>query len=141
MGIGAGVFPYSGNRDTSDSRVAPRIYGGGKEAGLQRSRERTRTADRLARVAGRRGRIRPKMLIGRANRHNVEECCFELTAVRKFVRDSRRSSNMADWKRPEFVEIRMDAEINCYSSALADDPRRVLKQPLTRDDSETNQES
>jgi coenzyme PQQ precursor peptide PqqA len=47
---------------------------------------------------------------------------------------------MADWKTPEFVEIRMDAEINCYSSALADDPRRILK-PLIRDDSETNQES
>jgi coenzyme PQQ precursor peptide PqqA len=50
---------------------------------------------------------------------------------------------MSDWKKPEFVEIRMDAEINCYSSALADDPRvRVLKQPLIRDNgSETNQES
>ncbi|WP_414643493.1 pyrroloquinoline quinone precursor peptide PqqA, partial [Candidatus Binatus sp.] len=24
---------------------------------------------------------------------------------------------MSDWKKPEFVEIRMDAEINCYSSA------------------------
>ncbi len=41
---------------------------------------------------------------------------------------------MSDWKKPEFVEIRMDAEINCYSSALADDPRRILKQPLIRDD-------
>ena len=48
---------------------------------------------------------------------------------------------MADWKTPEFVEIRMDAEINCYSSALADDPRRILQQPLIRDDSETNRES
>jgi coenzyme PQQ precursor peptide PqqA len=49
---------------------------------------------------------------------------------------------MSDWKKPEFVEIRMDAEINCYSSALGDDPRRVLKQPLIRDDgSETSQES
>ena len=50
---------------------------------------------------------------------------------------------MNDWKKPEFVEIRMDAEINCYSSALADDPRvRVLKQPLNRDNgSETSQES
>ena len=50
---------------------------------------------------------------------------------------------MNDWKKPEFVEIRMDAEINCYSSALADDPQvRVLKQPLIRDNgSETNQES
>ena len=49
---------------------------------------------------------------------------------------------MNDWKKPEFAEIRMDAEINCYSSALADDPRRVLKQPLIRDDgSASNQES
>ena len=50
---------------------------------------------------------------------------------------------MSDWKKPEFVEIRMDAEINCYSSALGDDPRvRVLKQPLLRDDApETSQES
>jgi coenzyme PQQ precursor peptide PqqA len=49
---------------------------------------------------------------------------------------------MSDWKKPEFVEIRMDAEINCYSSALGDDPRRILKQPLIRDnESETNQES
>ena len=46
---------------------------------------------------------------------------------------------MNNWKKPEFVEIRMDAEINCYSSALVDDPRRVLKQPLMRDNgSETN---
>jgi len=49
---------------------------------------------------------------------------------------------MSDWKKPEFVEIRMDAEINCYSSALVDDPRRVLKQPAVRDDgSETSQQS
>jgi coenzyme PQQ precursor peptide PqqA len=48
---------------------------------------------------------------------------------------------MSDWKTPEFVEIRMDAEINCYSSALADDPRRVLMQPTIRDDSEAHQES
>ena len=42
---------------------------------------------------------------------------------------------MSEWKKPEFVEIRMDAEINCYSSALADDPRaRVLKRPLIRDE-------
>jgi coenzyme PQQ precursor peptide PqqA len=47
---------------------------------------------------------------------------------------------MNDWKKPEFVEIRMDAEINCYSSALADDPRRVLKQPVNLDNgSETSQ--
>jgi coenzyme PQQ precursor peptide PqqA len=50
---------------------------------------------------------------------------------------------MSDWKKPEFVEIRMDAEINCYSSALTDDPRvRVLKQPVNRaDSSESSQES
>ena len=49
---------------------------------------------------------------------------------------------MSDWKKPEFVEIRMDAEINCYSSALGDDPRRILKQPLLRDDApETSQDS
>jgi coenzyme PQQ precursor peptide PqqA len=48
---------------------------------------------------------------------------------------------MNDWKKPEFVEIRMDAEINCYSSALADDPRRVLK-PVTSDNgSETSQDT
>src|SRR5258708_3612176 len=45
-----------------------------------------------------------------------------------------RGYTMNDWKKPEFVEIRMDAEINCYSSALADDPMgRVLTQPLIRD--------
>jgi len=49
---------------------------------------------------------------------------------------------MSEWKKPEFVEIRMDAEINCYSSALANDPRRVLKQPMIRDNqSEPSQES
>jgi coenzyme PQQ precursor peptide PqqA len=49
---------------------------------------------------------------------------------------------MSNWKKPEFVEIRMDAEINCYSSALADDPRRILKQPLVRDEGpETNHKS
>jgi coenzyme PQQ precursor peptide PqqA len=49
---------------------------------------------------------------------------------------------MNDWKKPEFVEIRMDAEINCYSSALADDHRRVLKQPVNRDNgSETSQDA
>jgi coenzyme PQQ precursor peptide PqqA len=43
---------------------------------------------------------------------------------------------MNHWKKPEFVEIRMDAEINCYSSALADDPRRIIKQPMTRENAE-----
>ena len=49
---------------------------------------------------------------------------------------------MNNGEKPEFVEIRMDAEINCYSSALADDPRvRVLKPALIRDNSETDRES
>jgi len=30
---------------------------------------------------------------------------------------------MNDWKTPEFVEVRMDAEINCYSSALNDNAK------------------
>jgi coenzyme PQQ precursor peptide PqqA len=81
------------------------------------------------------------MPILQANGHTKMSGCFELTAMQIFVEALRRSSNMADWKTPEFVEIRMDAEINCYSSALADDPRRILKQPLIRDDSETSQES
>ena len=46
---------------------------------------------------------------------------------------------MSDWKKPEFVEIRMDAEINCYSSALGDDPKvRVKQPPVIRDTSETS---
>jgi coenzyme PQQ precursor peptide PqqA len=50
---------------------------------------------------------------------------------------------MNGWKKPEFVEIRMDAEINCYSSALSDDPRdRIPHRPLSRYNSpETKQES
>ena len=49
---------------------------------------------------------------------------------------------MSDWKKPEFVEIRMDAEINCYSSALGDDPKvRVMKPVVIRDTPETSQES
>jgi len=48
---------------------------------------------------------------------------------------------MSEWKKPEFVEIRMDAEINCYSSALAADPRvRVLKQPVTSDQPKIDRE-
>lgn len=27
---------------------------------------------------------------------------------------------MTEWRTPEFEEIRMDAEINCYSSAVQD---------------------
>ncbi len=50
---------------------------------------------------------------------------------------------MNGWKKPEFVEIRMDAEINCYSSALSNDPRdRIRPRPQVRDDSgETRRES
>jgi coenzyme PQQ precursor peptide PqqA len=50
---------------------------------------------------------------------------------------------MNSWKKPEFIEIRMDAEINCYSSALVNDPRdRIRQRPQTREDStETRQES
>jgi coenzyme PQQ precursor peptide PqqA len=48
---------------------------------------------------------------------------------------------MSDWKKPEFVEIRMDAEINCYSSALIDDRRRILKEPLIRDDNPQTKQS
>jgi coenzyme PQQ precursor peptide PqqA len=50
---------------------------------------------------------------------------------------------MSDWKKPEFVEIRMDAEINCYSSALENNPSaQVPEQALLRDNrSETGQES
>jgi coenzyme PQQ precursor peptide PqqA len=33
---------------------------------------------------------------------------------------------MKSWTKPEFVEIRMDAEINCYSSALDDTGRRPI---------------
>lgn len=33
---------------------------------------------------------------------------------------------MTNWVAPEFVEIRMDAEINCYSSALDDNGRRPI---------------
>jgi coenzyme PQQ precursor peptide PqqA len=48
---------------------------------------------------------------------------------------------MNHWKKPEFVEIRMDAEINCYSSALADDSRRIIKQPMIRENAEAKRES
>ena len=48
---------------------------------------------------------------------------------------------MNHWKKPEFVEIRMDAEINCYSSALADDPRRIIEQPMIRGNAEAKNES
>ena len=48
---------------------------------------------------------------------------------------------MNHWKKPEFVEIRMDAEINCYSSALADDPRRIIKPPMIRESAEAKTES
>jgi hypothetical protein len=35
----------------------------------------------------------------------------------------------------------MDAEINCYSSALADDPRGIIRQPMTRENAEAKPES
>ena len=38
---------------------------------------------------------------------------------------------MNDWKTPEFVEVRCDAEINCYSSALPESGKvRVLNRPV-----------
>lgn len=39
---------------------------------------------------------------------------------------------MNDWKTPEFVEIRCDAEINCYSSALPETGKvsRVPNRPV-----------
>ena len=36
---------------------------------------------------------------------------------------------MKDWKAPNFVEMRMDAEINCYSSALPENPEDVITKP------------
>lgn len=36
---------------------------------------------------------------------------------------------MKDWKAPDFVEIRMDAEINCYSSALPENLEDVITRP------------
>ena len=48
---------------------------------------------------------------------------------------------MNHWKKPEFIEIRMDAEINCYSSALADDPRRIIKNPTIHENAEAKKES
>ena len=38
---------------------------------------------------------------------------------------------MNDWKTPEFVEVRMDAEINCYSSALPETGKvRIPNRPV-----------
>jgi coenzyme PQQ precursor peptide PqqA len=38
---------------------------------------------------------------------------------------------MNDWKSPEFVEIRCDAEINCYSSALPETGKvRIPNRPV-----------
>lgn len=48
---------------------------------------------------------------------------------------------MNDWKTPEFVEIRMDAEINCYSSALPETGkvRRVPSRPVIEEPTLENQ--
>jgi coenzyme PQQ precursor peptide PqqA len=44
---------------------------------------------------------------------------------------------MNNWKTPDFVEIRMDAEINCYSSALPGIPKRpILKRSEIADQSQ-----
>lgn len=38
---------------------------------------------------------------------------------------------MSEWKKPEFSEIRMDAEINCYSSVLEENGAiRMPHQPV-----------
>ena len=38
---------------------------------------------------------------------------------------------MNDWKTPEFVEVRCDAEINCYSSALTENGKlRIPNRPV-----------
>ena len=38
---------------------------------------------------------------------------------------------MNDWKTPEFVEVRCDAEINCYSSALPETGKvRIPNRPV-----------
>jgi coenzyme PQQ precursor peptide PqqA len=48
---------------------------------------------------------------------------------------------MNDWKKPEFVEVRMDAEINCYSSALPESRIRVPNRPVVQESgSENSQE-
>ena len=50
---------------------------------------------------------------------------------------------MNDWKTPEFVEVRCDAEINCYSSALPETgkPRRVPTRPVIETAAEENPHS
>ena len=40
---------------------------------------------------------------------------------------------MSEWTKPEFVEIRMDAEINCYSSAIDLNAKLLPLTPATRD--------
>lgn len=50
---------------------------------------------------------------------------------------------MSDWKTPEFVEVRCDAEINCYSSALPETGKvRIPNRPVIGEAaSEANPES
>ena len=43
---------------------------------------------------------------------------------------------MTEWRKPEFVEIRMDAEITCYSFVI--DDMRAFK-PLRRCESEAEE--
>jgi coenzyme PQQ precursor peptide PqqA len=45
---------------------------------------------------------------------------------------------MNDWKKPEFVEVRMDAEINCYSSALPESRIRVPNRPVVESGPQKN---
>ena len=40
---------------------------------------------------------------------------------------------MRKWNTPDFVEIRMDAEINCYSSALLENPKTIARRPEIAD--------
>ena len=50
---------------------------------------------------------------------------------------------MSDWKTPEFVEVRCDAEINCYSSALTETGKvripscPVIEGPAAKENSES----
>jgi len=49
---------------------------------------------------------------------------------------------MNDWKTPEFVEVRCDAEINCYSSALPETGKvRIPNRPVIESAPEASPES
>jgi len=46
---------------------------------------------------------------------------------------------MNDWKTPEFIEVRMDAEINCYSSALPETGKvRIPNRPVMSESASEN---